>query len=74
MVCSIYPMATGGGVVLVKKKTLKMAFVNEASVLVNQAIDGAVAAAGNLTRLEGTRVVIRSPWNKDKVALISGGN
>lgn len=51
-----------------------MAFVNEASVLVNQAIDGAVAAAGNLTRLEGTRVVIRSPWNKDKVALISGGN
>eukprot|EP00729_Bicosta_minor_P014219 gene14219-10147_t len=73
MVCSIYPMATGGGVVLVKKKTLKMAFVNEASVLVNQAIDGAVAAAGNLTRLEGTRVVIRSPWNKDKVALISGG-
>lgn len=71
MVCSIYPMVVWFSR---EKETLKMAFVNEASVLVNQAIDGAVAAAGNLTRLEGTRVVIRSPWNKDKVALISGGN
>ena len=50
-----------------------MAFVNNPSDIVDQAIDGAVAASGSLTRLEGTRVVLRSDWNKDKVALISGG-
>lgn len=53
-------------------------FMNEKSELVNEAIEGALLTTPfhNLSRLdagEGIRVVVRSDWDKRKVALISGG-
>ncbi|CAD7956315.1 unnamed protein product [Amoebophrya sp. A120] len=53
-------------------------FVNEdASRLVRDAIDGLVAInAKHLTRFQyqdGTKVILRKDWTKQKVALISGG-
>lgn len=52
-------------------------FINAKEDMVTQAIDGTVAAAGGkLTRLDGyphIRVVVRSDWDKSKVALVSGG-
>lgn len=52
-------------------------FINEKENMVTDAIDGAIAASGGmLTRLDGyphIRVVVRSDWEKSKVALVSGG-
>lgn len=53
-------------------------FMNDKSELVNEAIEGALLTTPfhNLSRLEageGIRVVMRSDWDKRKVALISGG-
>lgn len=52
-------------------------FINAKEDMVTQAIDGTIAAAGGkLTRLDGyphIRVVVRSDWDRSKVALVSGG-
>jgi dihydroxyacetone kinase len=52
-------------------------FINAKEDLVTEAIDGVIAASGGaLTRLDGyphIKVVIRSDWDRSKVALISGG-
>ncbi|MEO0343876.1 MAG: dihydroxyacetone kinase subunit DhaK [Pseudomonadota bacterium] len=52
-------------------------FVNQKEDLVTEAIDGLIAVSnGRLSRLDGyphIKVVIRSDWDKSKVALISGG-
>jgi len=52
-------------------------FINEKENMVTDAIDGTIAASGGkLTRLDGyphIRVVVRSDWDKSKVALVSGG-
>lgn len=52
-------------------------FFNAKQDIVQQAIDGLVAASGGrLARLDGypfIRVVIRADWDKSKVAVISGG-
>lgn len=52
-------------------------FINARENLVTEAIDGLLAASGGaLARLDGyphIKVVVRSDWDKSKVALISGG-
>ena len=52
-------------------------FVNSKENLVTEAIDGLLSASGGkLSRLDGfphIKVVMRSDWDKSKVALISGG-
>ncbi len=52
-------------------------FMNEKDDMVREAIDGALLASGGaLSRLDGyphIRVVVRSDWDKSKVALVSGG-
>ncbi len=52
-------------------------FINTRDRLVNEAIDGTLRTAqGRLARLDGyphIRVVVRTDWNKSRVALISGG-
>lgn len=52
-------------------------FINAKEDMVTQAIDGTIAASGGkLARLDGyphIRVVVRSDWDKSKVALVSGG-
>ncbi|WP_299769632.1 dihydroxyacetone kinase subunit DhaK [uncultured Tateyamaria sp.] len=52
-------------------------FVNAKEDLVKEAIDGLLACSGGaLTRLDGyphIKVVYRSDWSRDRVALISGG-
>jgi len=52
-------------------------FINEKEKMVTDAIDGTISASGSkLTRLDGyphIRVVVRSDWDKSKVALVSGG-
>ena len=52
-------------------------FINDKDKIVADAIDGAIAASGGaLTRLDGyphIRVVVRTDWDKTKVALVSGG-
>ena len=52
-------------------------FMNKKEDIVTEAIDGAIAASGGaLSRLDGyphIRVVVRSDWEKSKVALVSGG-
>ncbi|MDO6485944.1 dihydroxyacetone kinase subunit DhaK [Shimia thalassica] len=52
-------------------------FTNEKENMVTEAINGAIlASGGKLTRLDGyphIRVVVRSDWDKSKVALVSGG-
>ena len=52
-------------------------FINAKQDMVTEAIDGTIAASGGtLTRLDGyphIRVVVRSDWDKSKVALVSGG-
>ena len=52
-------------------------FINKKEDIVTEAVDGIVAASGgNLARLDGypyIRVVVRSDWDKSKVALVSGG-
>lgn len=52
-------------------------FMNEKNDMVQEAIEGTVfASGGTLSRLDGfphIRVVVRSDWDKSKVALVSGG-
>lgn len=52
-------------------------FMNSKDNMVTEAIDGTIAASGGaLSRLDGyphIRVVMRSDWEKSKVALVSGG-
>ncbi|WP_146585296.1 dihydroxyacetone kinase subunit DhaK [Puniceibacterium confluentis] len=52
-------------------------FMNKKDDMVTDAIDGTIAASGGaLSRLDGyphIRVVVRSDWDKSKVALVSGG-
>lgn len=52
-------------------------FINTRENLVTEAIDGTLrAAGGGLARLDGfphIKVVVRTDWDKSKVALISGG-
>lgn len=52
-------------------------FMNEKDDMVREAIEGALLASGGaLSRLDGfphIRVVVRSNWDKSKVALVSGG-
>lgn len=52
-------------------------FINHKEDIVTEAIDGTIAASGGtLTRLDGyphIRVVLRSDWDKSRVAIVSGG-
>lgn len=52
-------------------------FINAKETLVTEAIDGLLrTAGGKLARLDGyphIKVVVRSDWDKSKVALVSGG-
>ena len=52
-------------------------FINAKETLVTESIDGLLRTCGDqLVRLDGfphIKVVLRKDWNKDKVALISGG-
>ncbi len=52
-------------------------FINTKETLVTEAIDGALrTAGGRLARLDGyphIKVVVRTDWDKSKVALVSGG-
>jgi ATP-dependent dihydroxyacetone kinase len=52
-------------------------FINTKETLVTEAIDGALrTAGGKLARLDGyphVKVVVRTDWNRSKVALVSGG-
>ena len=52
-------------------------FINDKETLVTNAIDGVIASSGGrLTRLDGfphIKVVVRTDWDKSKVALVSGG-
>ena len=52
-------------------------FLNDKDTLVTEAIDGLLKTSGGaLSRLDGyphIKVVVRSDWKKDQVALISGG-
>ncbi|MBI1417930.1 MAG: DAK2 domain-containing protein [Limimaricola sp.] len=52
-------------------------FINRKEDLVTEAIDGVVmASGGRLARLDGyphIRVVVRTDWDRSKVALVSGG-
>ncbi|MEM8812525.1 MAG: dihydroxyacetone kinase subunit DhaK [Pseudomonadota bacterium] len=52
-------------------------FINTKEALVTEAIDGALrTAGGRLARLDGyphIKVVVRSDWDRSKVALVSGG-
>jgi dihydroxyacetone kinase len=52
-------------------------FINSRDTLVTEAIDGTIrAAGGRLARLDGyphIKVVVRTDWDRSRVALISGG-
>ena len=52
-------------------------FMNKRENIVTEAIEGAIlASGGRLTRLDGfphIRVVVRTDWDKSRVALVSGG-
>lgn len=52
-------------------------FINEKEAIVTEAIDGLIQASGGaLARLDGyphIRVVLRTDWDRSKVALVSGG-
>ena len=52
-------------------------FINAKEDIVTQAIDGVLASSnGLLARLDGyphIKVVLRSDWDKSKVALVCGG-
>ena len=52
-------------------------FVNSRDAVVTEAIDGVLrGAGGRLARLDGyphIKVVVRTDWDKSKVALVSGG-
>lgn len=52
-------------------------FINDKETLVTNAIDGVIGSSGGrLTKLDGfphIKVVVRTDWDKSKVALVSGG-
>lgn len=52
-------------------------FINKKEDMVTEAIDGIIASSGGaLTRLDGyphIRVVVRTDWDRSKVALVTGG-
>ena len=52
-------------------------FINARETLVTEAIEGTVrASGGKLARLDGyphIKVVVRTDWDRSKVALVSGG-
>ena len=52
-------------------------FINEKADIVQEAVDGVIASSGGkLARLDGyphIRVVLRTDWDKSKVALVTGG-
>lgn len=51
-------------------------FVNEEATIVQDCIDGLIWSTPNLGRLDGypdVKVVYRTDWNKDKVAVLCGG-
>lgn len=51
-------------------------FINEEALIVQDCIDGLIWSTPNLARLDAypdIKVVFRTDWNKDKVAIISGG-
>ena len=52
-------------------------FINARDTLVTEALDGMLrTAGGRLARLDGyphIRVVVRTDWDKSRVALVSGG-
>lgn len=52
-------------------------FINQKENTITDAIDGIIrSSGGTISRLDGyphIRVVVRSDWNKSKVALVSGG-
>jgi ATP-dependent dihydroxyacetone kinase len=52
-------------------------FMNTKETLITEALDGLLrTGAGRLARLDGyphIKVVVRNDWNRDKVALVSGG-
>eukprot|EP00933_Yihiella_yeosuensis_P005634 TRINITY_DN110182_c0_g1_i1.p1 TRINITY_DN110182_c0_g1~~TRINITY_DN110182_c0_g1_i1.p1 ORF type:complete len:642 (+),score=207.63 TRINITY_DN110182_c0_g1_i1:72-1997(+) len=51
-------------------------FVNESAKIVQDCLDGLIWSTPNLARLDAypdVKVVVRTDWNKDKVAIISGG-
>ena len=52
-------------------------FINKRADIVTQAVDGVIAASGGkLARLDGyphIRVVVRTDWDRSKVAIVSGG-
>ena len=52
-------------------------FMNSRESLVTEAIDGLLrTSGGKLARLDGyphIRVVVRTDWDRSKVALVSGG-
>lgn len=52
-------------------------FLNSRENAVTEALEGVLAASGGaLVRLDGyphIRVIVRSDWDKSKVALVSGG-
>lgn len=52
-------------------------FLNHRDSLVQESLEGLIAtSAGRLTRLDGypqIKVVVRADWNKERVAVISGG-
>ncbi len=52
-------------------------FINDKETLITQSIDGALRISGNnLARLDGyphIKVVVRTDWDRSKVALVSGG-
>jgi ATP-dependent dihydroxyacetone kinase len=54
-----------------------MQFINSKETLVTEAIDGLIRTSGGaLARLDGyphIRVVVRTDWDRSKVALVSGG-
>ncbi len=59
------------------RRTTMTQFINTKETLVTEAIDGMLrTAGGRLARLDGyphIKVVVRTDWDKSKVALVSGG-
>ena len=59
------------------RESIMTQFINRREDIVAEAIDGLVAASGGrLARLDGyphIRVVVRTDWDRSKVALVSGG-
>jgi triose/dihydroxyacetone kinase / FAD-AMP lyase (cyclizing) len=66
------------GLMPLKSEITRMAqFINSKEALVQEALDGCIAASGGgLVRLDGypfIKVVVRADWDRSRVAVISGG-